>query len=139
MPLKFQLANHSDSEVNDKLNSSEIQVNPEHQGVDHKTPHEVSIEETKYSFIKKSTATQSFRRFRRLTRCKALSRGKDIKEVKKSKKFKVRTDKSAVVLVSIVIMFLITHCYRLALKVYEVASPNAQTMETFKICFNLKR
>ena len=56
-----------------------------------------------------------------------------------SSKLKVRTDRSAMVLVSIVILFLLTHSYRIALKVYEVASPNAHTIEKFKICFALKR
>ena len=60
-------------------------------------------------------------------------------KAKKSTKLMVRSDKSATILVSIVVLFLITHCYRLALKVYEVASPNAQTMETFKMCLALKR
>ena len=121
------------------MKSSFIQVNSDHDGVEGEALHNLSIEETKSSLIKTSTAIKSFRAIRRLTRCKALKRSKDIKEVRKSQKLKVRTDRSAVVLVSIVILFLITHCYRLALKVYEVASPNAQTMETFKICFNLKR
>ena len=56
-----------------------------------------------------------------------------------STKLKVRTDRSAMVLVSIVILFVLTHSYRIALKVYEVASPNAHTIEKFKICFALKR
>jgi hypothetical protein len=56
-----------------------------------------------------------------------------------STKLRVRTDRSAMVLVSIVILFVLTHSYRIALKVYEVASPNAHTIEKFKICFALKR
>ena len=56
-----------------------------------------------------------------------------------STKLKIRTEKSAKVLVFIVILFLATHIYRLALNIYEVSFPNAQTMETFKICFALKR
>ena len=56
-----------------------------------------------------------------------------------STKLKVRTDRSAMVLVTIVILFVLTHSYRIALKVYEVASPNAHTIEKFKICFALKR
>ena len=89
---------------------------------------------------KTESNSKSFKAFRhRLTRCKAFKDDKSDDEMKTSTKLKVRTDRSAVVLVSIVILFLITHCYRLALKVYEVASPNAQTMETFKVCFALKR
>ena len=91
-------------------------------------------------FDDKKDSAKSFKTLsRRLTRCKAFRRNKSDDEIRKSTKLKVRTDRSAVVLVSIVILFLITHCYRLALKVYEVASPNAQTMETFKVCFALKR
>ena len=59
--------------------------------------------------------------------------------VPSSTKLKVRTDRSAMVLVTIVILFVLTHSYRIALKVYEVASPNAHTIEKFKICFALKR
>ena len=54
-------------------------------------------------------------------------------------KLKMRVDKSAKVLVSIVILFIVTHSYRLALKIYEVSSPNTSTMESFTICFALKR
>ena len=54
-------------------------------------------------------------------------------------KLKMRVDKSAKVLVSIVILFIVTHSYRLALKIYEVSAPNTNTMESFTICFALKR
>ena len=56
-----------------------------------------------------------------------------------STKLKVRADKSAKVLVSIVILFLMTHCYRLILKAYESSFPNTNTIDSFKICFNLQR
>ena len=56
-----------------------------------------------------------------------------------SAKLIMRVDKSVKVLVSIVILFLVTHGYRLALKIYEVSSPRTNTMETFKICFALNR
>ena len=56
-----------------------------------------------------------------------------------SSKLRVRTDKSAMVLFSIVVLFLLAHGYRIALKTYEIASPNAHTIEKFKICFALKR
>ena len=91
------------------------------------------------SCVRKKSAAKNIESLQLLTRCKGFRRKPDQLLTKKSAKLKVRTDRSAVVLVSIVILFLITHCYRLALKVYEVASPNAQTMETFKICFALKR
>ena len=62
-----------------------------------------------------------------------------ISSTKHSVKLKVRTEKSAMVLALIVILFLITHSYRMALKLYEVALPKINTMERFKICFTLKR
>ena len=54
-------------------------------------------------------------------------------------RLKVRTEKSAAILGLIVILFIFTHCYRMALKVYEVALPNQNTIEHFKTCFILKR
>ena len=56
-----------------------------------------------------------------------------------STKLKIRTDKCAKVLFSVVILFLATHCYRIALKIYESSFPNTSTINSFKICFNLKR
>ena len=56
-----------------------------------------------------------------------------------SKKLKVRTQKSFMVLALIVILFLITHCYRMALKIYEVALPELNTIERFQICFTQNR
>ena len=79
----------------------------------------------------------SFEYIRHLTRGNAIRRNGNNKL--SSTRLKVRTDRSAVVLVSIVILFMITHCYRLALKVYEVASPNRQTMESFQKCYALGR
>ena len=58
---------------------------------------------------------------------------------KLSTKLKVRTEKSAIVFALMVILFLLTHSYRMALKVYEVALPNSFSVETFKMCFSLKR
>ena len=43
------------------------------------------------------------------------------------------------ILGSIVILFILTHCYRMALKIYELSSPNAHTIEKFKTCYSLKR
>ena len=54
-------------------------------------------------------------------------------------RLKVRTEKSAAILGLIVILFIFTHCYRMALKVYEVALPSQNTIEHFKTCFILKR
>ena len=56
-----------------------------------------------------------------------------------STKLKIRTDKCAKVLISVVILFLATHCYRIALKFYESSFPNTQTINSFKLCFNLRR
>lgn len=56
-----------------------------------------------------------------------------------STKLKIRTDKTAKVLVSIVILFMVTHCYRIALKIYESSFPSTSNIDSFKICFNLKR
>ena len=58
---------------------------------------------------------------------------------KLSTKLKVRTEKSAIVFALMVILFLLTHSYRMALKVYEVALPNSFSVETFEMCFSLQR
>ena len=63
----------------------------------------------------------------------------EINNTKQSTKLKVRTHKSAIVLALIVILFIITHSYRMALKIYEVALPELNTIERFKLCFSLKR
>ena len=61
------------------------------------------------------------------------------RSIKQPTKLKVRTEKSAVVFALVVILFLLTHSYRMALKVYEVALPNSFSIERFKMCFFLKR
>ena len=63
----------------------------------------------------------------------------DIPRIKPPMKLKVRTEKSAIVFALIVTLFLLTHSYRMALKVYEVAMPNAFSVQTFELCFSLKR
>ena len=63
----------------------------------------------------------------------------EIHRGKQSSKLKVRTEKSAVVFTLVVILFLLTHSYRMALKIYEVALPNSFSVERFKLCFSLKR
>ena len=50
-------------------------------------------------------------------------------------KLNVRLDRSAMLLTSIVILFILTHSYRMALKSYEILSPNTHTIENFNICF----
>ena len=58
----------------------------------------------------------------------------------KLNKLKVRTEGSAMVLASIILLFLIAHSFRLAFKIYEInLANNALTIEKFKICFALKR
>ena len=58
----------------------------------------------------------------------------------KLNKLKVRTEGSARVLASIILLFLIAHSFRLAFKIYEInLANNALTIEKFKICFALKR
>ena len=56
-----------------------------------------------------------------------------------SSRLKVRTERSAMILGSIVVLFILTHCYRMALKIYELSSPNAHTIEKFKDCYSIKR
>ena len=58
---------------------------------------------------------------------------------RQSTKLKIRTEKSALMLGLIVILFIFTHSYRMALKVYEVALPDMNTIERFELCFALKR
>ena len=58
---------------------------------------------------------------------------------KLSTKLKVRTEKSAIVFALMVILFLLTHSYRMALKVYEVLMPNSFSVENVEMCFSLKR
>ena len=55
--------------------------------------------------------------------------------VKRSSRLEVRTYKSAIVLISIVIFFSLTQSFRLALKMFEVFStPKTNTMKKFMIC-----
>ena len=63
----------------------------------------------------------------------------EIPGAKQSTKLKVKTEKSAVVFTLVVILFLLTHSYRLALKMYEVMLPNSFSVERFKLCFSLQR
>ena len=56
-----------------------------------------------------------------------------------SGQFRRRREKSTMILVTIVGLFLLCHSYRLALKVYELAYPEAHTMSTFMYCNNMGR
>ena len=51
----------------------------------------------------------------------------------------IPAEKSSLILVAIVVLFILTHSYRLALKVYEVLMPQGNTFENFKRCFSLGR
>ncbi len=53
--------------------------------------------------------------------------------------FRRRREKSTVILVAIVVLFIACHSYRLALKVYEFAKPDANTMDSFNYCYNQGR
>ena len=59
--------------------------------------------------------------------------------LKQPMKLKVRSEKSAIVFALIVTLFLLTHSYRMALKVYEVLMPNSFSVENVEMCFSLKR
>ena len=45
-----------------------------------------------------------------------------------------RREKSTVILVSIVLIFLLCHTYRLILRVWEISNPGSMTAETFREC-----
>ena len=53
--------------------------------------------------------------------------------------FRKKQEKSTGILISIVVLFLICHSYRLFLKIYEVAKPNSHVMDSFAYCFNQER
>ena len=48
--------------------------------------------------------------------------------------FRRRREKSTLILVLIVVFFVLCHCYRLALKFYEFANPEANTAEHHAQC-----
>ena len=54
-------------------------------------------------------------------------------------KLRIRREKSAAILVAIVVLFVACHSYRLALRIYEVAFPKAHTMDNFKLCFDINK
>ncbi|TRY77004.1 hypothetical protein TCAL_02696 [Tigriopus californicus] len=53
--------------------------------------------------------------------------------------FQKRREKSTMILVLIVLIFIACHCYRLALKVYEFVNPHNNTAEHFTACLNQQR
>ena len=58
---------------------------------------------------------------------------------KRNINWKSPTEKSSLILVSIVLLFIITHSYRIALKMYEVLMPQKNTMENFRRCMSVGR
>ena len=51
----------------------------------------------------------------------------------------VPAEKSSLILVTIVLLFIVTHSYRLALKLYEVLNPDKNTYENFQKCYSVGR
>ena len=73
------------------------------------------------------------------TAAKKLNKSKSICELnltdrKMSTHFKQRTEKSGLVLGSIVLTFLICHTFRLVIQVYEVTHPGGSTAERHMFC-----
>ena len=52
---------------------------------------------------------------------------------------RISTHKTTLILVTIVMLFLITHIYRLSLKLYEAFMPQATTEEYFLMCNRIGR
>merc|ERR1719385_278027 len=48
--------------------------------------------------------------------------------------FKKRREKSAMILVSIVVTFLVCHTFRLVIQAYEVMNPSHSTFEHYQFC-----
>ena len=55
-----------------------------------------------------------------------------------SSHLKISTYKSATILISMVILFLLTHFYRVTLKIYEITTPK-NNMKDFKYCISKDR
>ena len=53
--------------------------------------------------------------------------------------FRKKKEKSTAILVSIVVLFVLCHSYRLCLKIYEFAMPSSHVMDTFTYCFHKQR
>ncbi len=53
--------------------------------------------------------------------------------------FQKKREKSTVILVLIVLIFIVCHSYRLSLRVYEFSHPESQTREHFERCYKLGR
>ena len=79
-----------------------------------------------------------------LCAAKKLNKSKSICELnltdrKMSTHFKQRTEKSGLVLGSIVLTFLFCHTFRLVIQVYEVTHPSGSTAERHALCYDQGR
>jgi hypothetical protein len=52
---------------------------------------------------------------------------------------KITTEKTTLILIAIVVLFLLTHSYRLAIRFYEVVMPQSNTSDNFEYCYSLGR
>lgn len=55
-----------------------------------------------------------------------------------SARLKITTYKSATILISMVVLFLLTHFYRVTLKIYEISTPK-NNMKDFTFCLSKNR
>ena len=55
------------------------------------------------------------------------------------RKKRISTEKTTLILISIVVHFLFTHSYRLTIKFYEALMPQSSTEASFEQCFSLGR
>ena len=55
------------------------------------------------------------------------------------RKKRISTEKTTIILISIVVHFLFTHSYRLTIKFYEALMPQSSTEASFEQCFSLGR
>ena len=53
--------------------------------------------------------------------------------------FRKKKEKSTAILVSIVVLFILCHSYRLSLKIYEFAKPSSHVMDRFTFCYQQQR
>ena len=79
-----------------------------------------------------------------LTAARKLNKSKSTCELnltdrKMSTHFKQRTEKSGLVLGSIVLTFLFCHTFRLVIQVYEVTHPSGSTAERHTFCYDQGR
>ena len=72
--------------------------------------------------------------------CKCLqASGRNPRDSPNNTDSNIPAEKSSLILVAIVLVFLLNHSFRLALKVYEALMPEENTYENYKRCFSLGR